>query len=63
VRVHRELVEAIASRDPTAVAAANAAHWSAAIRGDGYREIRSSRVGELFPSPRDLLRDIELGGS
>lgn len=61
VRVHRDLVEAIASRDLAAVARANAAHWSAAIRGDGYREIRSSRVGELFPSPRDLLRDLELG--
>jgi GntR family transcriptional activator of glc operon len=60
VKIHRALVEAIASRDLDAVAAASAAHWSAAIRGEGYREIRRTRVGEMFPSPRDLLKDLEL---
>jgi GntR family transcriptional activator of glc operon len=62
VKVHRSLVDAIAARDAGAVASANAAHWSAATRGDGYREIRGLRVAEMFPSPRDLLRHLEAGG-
>jgi DNA-binding FadR family transcriptional regulator len=62
LEVHRRLADAIASRDPTAVAAASEAHWSTPIRGERYRRIRRKRVGTVFDSPRALLRESRLGG-
>jgi DNA-binding FadR family transcriptional regulator len=60
VDIHRGLFEAVASRDPLTVAAANEAHWAAPTRDESYRALRQMRIGERFPTPRDLLRDSHL---
>jgi DNA-binding FadR family transcriptional regulator len=55
VEVHRALLDAVATRDPSAVAAANEKHWATPLRGKRYQETRRTRLGEMFVSPRDLM--------
>jgi DNA-binding FadR family transcriptional regulator len=55
VAVHRELLEAVASRDLDAVSTANERHWAKPLRGRSYQEIRSVRLDGMFVSPRELM--------
>ncbi len=55
VRIHRELFEAVASRDPDAVVAANEKHWATPLHGKSYQETRDMRLGEMLVSPRELM--------
>lgn len=55
VPVHRELLEAVLSRDEAAVAQAGERHWDVPLHDASYDEIRRTRLGEMFASPRELL--------
>lgn len=55
VEVHRALLDAVATRDPGAVAAASDKHWSVPLHGKRYQETRRTRLGAMFVSPRDLM--------
>jgi GntR family transcriptional regulator, transcriptional repressor for pyruvate dehydrogenase complex len=55
VDVHRALLEAVASRDPSAVVAASDKHWSTPLRGRSYRETRRTRLGAMLVSPREMM--------
>lgn len=54
VPVHRELLEAVISRDPAAVVVASEKHWATPLRGKSYREIRRMRLADMFMSPSEL---------
>ena len=54
VPVHRELLEAVVSRDPEAVVAASERHWATPLRGKSYREVRRMRLDDMLLSPREL---------
>ncbi len=60
VPVHLRLLEAVESRDPEAVAAASAKHWSTPLRGRSYRDVRAMRLGEMATTSRELMA-VQMG--
>lgn len=55
VGVHRGILEAVASRNEEAVAAACEKHWATPLRGKSFEETRGVRLGEILLSPRELV--------
>lgn len=55
VSAHRKVLEAVASRDERRVAAACEEHWSTPLRGKQFKRTRSTRIGDMFASPSQLV--------
>lgn len=55
VSAHREVLDAVASRDEERVASALERHWSAPLRGKQFEATRSMRIADVFTLPSQLV--------